>query len=120
MVGIVPYHFFGNQQMIWGREFILWDKNNHNNPFQWQNVRSNMPPSKKYDPELPSVIKVRVYGNVENEPFSYIYDVRALGQCDRECWRSTRNFAFKYNYIGMQDTTIKIRGLKDNSPGWYQ
>ena len=45
-----PPPLFETKQMIWGRELVFWDKNDQNNPFQWQDVRLNLQSPKKYDP----------------------------------------------------------------------
>ena len=45
-----------------------------------------------------------------SEVFIYVYDVRSLVWCDRECWNVTRCFTYKCRYLGIHDAPIKIQG----------
>ena len=44
------------------------------NPFQWSEVKLNLPGSKKYDPMWPWVYKLRMDGNLECKVYIYVDD----------------------------------------------
>ena len=87
--GNCPPPFFATQDMLCGRELIFGDINDKNNQFQSQDVSLNLLPYIDYNLALPWFIKVRTDGNITNYIFFYIENVKALGCCERKCWKST-------------------------------
>ena len=95
-VGILVQGYDGNSTITLlrhtivtvGKEFIMGNKNDHNNPFRWHTVRLNLPSGGDYTPSYPWVSKVSKIVNVVIEVFIYVDDMRSMGWCNRDCWNS--------------------------------
>lgn len=108
MMGLMPSPFLAIQQLLWGKEWILGDQQDEQNPFAWDSVELNLPKMPGYDPTKPWVAKIKKGGGIAPDVFIYV-DVRVTGQENRECWRASQWFSSRCNFLGVQSAPQKSK-----------
>ena len=64
--------------MVW-KEYFIWEYiHDSGNPFQWLNIRLNLPGDPKYSPRLPWVSNINKGGNLVSDLSIYIGGVRSI------------------------------------------
>lgn len=108
---------FRSFQMLIKLKFISYgDRQDANNPFNWERVQLNLPGSPDYDPSLPWVMKIRGDGHLASDIYVYVDDGRATGWNFVECWRAVRRFCSVCSHRGVQDASRK-RTKPTQEPG---
>jgi hypothetical protein len=101
------------QMVLVAKVMAYGNREEPNNPFQWQKIVLNLPGSEQYDARLPWVMKVRSDGKLACEIYIYVDDARITGWCKLECWKATRRFSSILAKLGIQDAT-----RKRTEPSW--
>lgn len=104
------------QMAMVARDMAYGDHTNPENPFQWDQVRMNLPGQFGYDPTLPWVYKQRKDGHLASELYLYVDDGRPTGYSDRQCWLASRRFCSMCSFLGIQDASRK-RTSPSQTPG---
>lgn len=115
-MGLKDSPFRSVQWMIRLKFEVYGDKDDENNPFQYDRVELNLPGSKNYRPDLPWVMKIRVDGELASEIFVYVDDGRVTAHNSEACWAACRRFASKCSEKGVQDASRK-RTTPTTTPG---
>lgn len=92
-----------------GLEIIKGRHDDPGNPYQWSEIRLNLPCSKIYDPSLPRVLKVRTDGDMASDSLVYMDDGRSAGAGRENCRETSRRLSSMVNYLGEQDASRKRR-----------
>jgi len=79
------------------------------NPYQWSEVRLNLPCGHRYDPSLPRVLKIRSDGDMSSDSLVYMDDGRTAGSGQKNCRHTSRRLSSMVNYLGEQDASRKRR-----------
>ena len=83
------------------------------NPFQWKEVWLNLPTSKRYDPSLPRVLRIREDGELASTQSTYVDDIRGAArdspQHPTRSVEAARRLKRKMNYFGNQADERKYR-----------
>jgi hypothetical protein len=107
-MGFKPSPYNAGQGMLIAEEYIRGDPLDKANVLHYDQVVLNLPGLPTYAPSKPWVYKFRsTDGQVANDFFVYVDDVRSLGFTADICWQCTRLVASKYNYLGLQDAPRK-------------
>jgi hypothetical protein len=97
--------------MIYGNR---WDPNN---PFRWDDVTSNLPGSKQYDPSRPRLYK-SWKGKIAATIQAYVDDIRGIGNSEDNCKRAGARAAQLVQYLGQQDAARKYRPPHQRPGPW--
>ncbi len=105
--------------MLHAEEYIRGNPLDPKNPFNYDVIILNLPGQTDYNPSMPWVFKFHSQdGNIANDFFVYVDDVRTTGFSAEECWRCTRVVASQYNFLGLQDAARKRRGPSCDAGPW--
>ena len=115
-MGLTDSPYRSLQLMIKAKFIAYGDRLDAANPFQWSEVKLNLPGSPNYDPTWPWVYKARLDGNLACEVYVYVDDGRITGWCRKVCWKAARRFCSICNSLGIQDASRK-RTEPSQTPG---
>ena len=115
-MGLKDSPFRSIQWMIRLKFEAYGDKDDPNNPFQYDRVELNLPGSEGYRPDLPWVMKIRLDNHLASEVFVYVDDGRITGHDEEACWAACRRMASKCSERGVQDASRK-RTTPTPTPG---
>jgi hypothetical protein len=114
-----PSPYNAGQAMLHAEEYLRGNPLDPQNPFHYDVIVLNLPGQPDYTPAKPWVFKFRSRdGNIANDFFVYVDDVRTTGFSAEECWRCTRVVASRYNFLGLQDAARKRRGPSCDAGPW--
>jgi hypothetical protein len=100
-MGFKPSPYKAGQGMLMAEDFIRGDPLDLNNIFHYDCVVLNHPGLPSYTPSKPWVYKLRsIDGNIANDFFIYVDDVRSSGFSVDNCWKCTWLVASK-NYLSL-------------------
>jgi hypothetical protein len=97
------------QGMTWALEIIFADRNDSQNVFRHNRVRLNLPGHHDCNPTRPWVHKERKDGSVASDAHVHVDDLRAAGDCERECWTASQRVSSVLASLGTQDAARKRR-----------
>ena len=107
------------QAMMVVEEVIQGDRKDGDNPFRWDDVVTNLPGSDNYDPTKPWIYKVRFSdGKIACNIFIYVDDLRIIGWCKSEAWRTCCRATSVLGYLGVQDAPRKRRNSSNMAGAW--
>jgi hypothetical protein len=107
------------QAMLVAKEIIGGNRHEASNAFRWDRVRMNLPGSKKYDPSLPWVSKIRVSnGKMAADLFIYVDDARLTAPSEEESWKAMTQAASTANSMGIQEAARKRRWGSKQPGAW--
>ena len=101
-----------------GKRVMLGDPGQSSNPFQWKEVRLNLPGDQNYDPRLPWVFKMREDGRIAADLHTYIDDNRGTANDAEEAWKVSSRVAKTCCWLGMQDAARKRRAPSMTPGAW--
>jgi hypothetical protein len=97
--------------MLRAKEKIRGNPLDAQNLFQYDAFVLNVPGESAYDPSKPWVFKLRTKdGQIANDFFMYVDNVRTTGFSELSCWQCTRAVASAFNHLGIQDAPRKRQG----------
>ena len=99
----------------WCMDVIFGNRWDHNNPFRWDEVISNLPGSDTYDPAGPRIYKAWK-GDIAATIEAYVDDIRGIGHSELNCKKAGARAAQIIQYFGQQDAARKYRP-PHKSPG---
>eukprot|EP00986_Skeletonema_menzelii_P016382 scaffold14397_cov80-Skeletonema_menzelii.AAC.1 len=103
-------------------ELCEGDRHDKENPFQWEEVRLNLPTSERYDPSLPRVLRIREDGELATMQSTYVDDIRGAARDSPDQPNNSREAARrlkrKMNYYGNQADERKFRPPALNPGAW--
>jgi hypothetical protein len=99
-------------------ETAFGDHTNPSNPFNWSQVRLNLPGMPEYNPHLPWVSKLRPDGTLAAGVPRYVDDQRPVGNSAEDCWRVAHTITSQYGYLGLQVTSRKMRPPSQQPGAW--
>ena len=109
-MGMRPSPFGAVRYYYWGEEVARGDPADKANPMGYDCIRLNLPGMETYDPEWPKVMKgVSDPGVVAGDVVTFVDDVRITGYSKENCHMVHRQFASKFQWLGMQDAPRKFR-----------
>ena len=117
-MGFVPYPYCAVQGMNAAEEIILGNKNSEINPFRWSKVILNLLFLASYDTSRPWVFKVRIYGKIASNIFSYTDDQRVGANSGWECWLMLQWNRKHLSYLGAQAASRKGRPVGTAIGAW--
>jgi hypothetical protein len=88
------------------------------NPFQFQEIRLNLPGRPGYDPTKSWVNKLRADGQVACDLFTFVDDERLIGPTLPLTWQASRRLASTQAYLGIQDAARKVRPCSQTPGAW--
>eukprot|EP00957_Ditylum_brightwellii_P091151 6940112-Ditylum_brightwellii.AAC.1 len=109
MMGFKPSPYGSVKPMLFAKEVIQGDRNDKENPFQWQRICMNLSCSQGYISSKAWVSKVRSDSTLASDFASYIDDVQTGGTGELACWKATQQFGSVISYLGVQDAPQKWR-----------
>jgi hypothetical protein len=100
-------------------EFVKGNRRDTSNPFQWDEIRLNLPDSPDYDPSLPRVLKWVSSGKwIACDLVVFIDDLRGSGPTVELAWAVSRIVAARLQYLGIQDAARKRRPPTTSPGAW--
>ena len=109
-MGMRPSPYGAVRFYYWGEEVARGDPAGVNNPMGYDSIRLNLPGMGDYDPQWPKVMKwVSNPGVVAGDAVTFVDDVRLTGFSKENCHDVHRQFASRFQWLGMQDAPRKFR-----------
>ena len=118
IMGLKPSPYISTHQLLRADTYLVGDRRDKSNPFQWKKVVFNLPGMENYNPSLPRVYKVRWDGRIASDKHTYIDDLRLAAYCEAELWRVCQQVASRLNFLGLQHAARKLRELMQDAGAW--
>ena len=111
--------YIATQTFAWSEEIVVGDLSDPNNPFAWDEIKSNLPGTEGYDPSMPWIYKWNSVAKCMPAFFgTYVDDVRSGASSESICRTATRRIASVVNYLGQQDAARKRRPPSQTPGPW--
>ena len=107
------------EEVCRGNRHITGEKGGRElNPFQWREIRLNLPGSDGYDPRMSWVSKLRADGMVACDLATFMDDERVSGPTAELTWQASHVLASRQSYLGVQDAARKVRPCSQTPGAW--
>ena len=106
------------QGSLRAKRLVLGHPKDPNNPFGWNEVTTNLPGSKNYDPTRPWILKTRKDGLHASDICQYVDDVRIIAATEELAWRCSSRMAKGLSWLGLQDAARKRRSPSKEPGAW--
>jgi hypothetical protein len=116
LMGFTPSPYNAYRTFMWDEELIWGNPANKTSPFQWNDVKLNLPGDSFYDPTQPWVSKRWNDELLASDILSYVDDLQSSGASKELCKQATKRIALVVNYLGMQDAPRKCH-IPSKTPG---
>ena len=91
-MGLQDYPYWSLQWQVRLKFEVYGNRRNTENPFHWDRVEFNLPGSKGYRSDLPSIMKIRFDCHLAVEVFVYVDNSRPTGYCRNLTWRASQAY----------------------------
>ena len=97
---------------------ILGSRNDPANPFEWSEVRLNLPGTEGYNSNMPWIYKARDNGLIATDLVRFVDDLRNSGATETLAWEASTRIGKISSWYGQQDAHRKRRTPSRNPGAW--